>query len=124
VNLLDDPGPCEVFSSLAEAIGDLGATAYTIEVVSTVRGQTVESSGGGGVWEAARDRELPDWLRDAAPKARRVGSISTGAFLLAATGLLDGRKATTHWRWCDRLAREYPAIAVSPDPIVLRDGHV
>jgi transcriptional regulator GlxA family with amidase domain len=58
------------------------------------------------------------------PRVRRVGSVCTGAFILAAVGLLDGRKATTHWGWCGRLARSYPGVDVQADPIFVRDGHV
>lgn len=146
-NLLDVAGPCEVFSSLGEALGDEPlAGGYTVEVVSTTSGPQIESSsgvslvvarstteergavdtlliaGGKGVWEAAQDPGLLDWVRLAAPRARRVGSICSGAFVLAASGLLDGRRATTHWRSCDRLVREYPAIRVEPDSIFVRDG--
>ena len=63
-------------------------------------------------------------MRAAAPRARRVASVCTGAFVLAAAGLLDGRRATTHWAWCDALARRYPAVAVDPEPIWVRDGNV
>jgi len=51
-----------------------------------------------------------------------VGGICTGVFLLAKAGLLDGRRAVTHWAFCDELARRYPTIKVDPDPIFLRDG--
>jgi transcriptional regulator GlxA family with amidase domain len=64
------------------------------------------------------------WIRDAAARSRRVTSVCTGAFLLAAAGLLDGRRATTHWAWCDVLANRYPAVQVEPDPIFVRDGDV
>ena len=65
-----------------------------------------------------------DWLRLAARRSRRVASVCTGAFLLARAGLLDGRRATTHWASCDALARNYPAVTVDPDPIFVRDGNV
>ena len=59
------------------------------------------------------------------PRAsRRVASVCSGAFVLAAAGLLDGRRATTHWSACDRLARRYPAVTVERDPIFVRDGNV
>ncbi|SIN95879.1 transcriptional regulator, AraC family with amidase-like domain [Singulisphaera sp. GP187] len=149
VNLLDVAGPCEVFSSLSEALGEEAtAGGYTVEVVTTTRGSQIESSsgvglvaarhcssvrgvvdtlliaGGTGVWAAMKDEAFLSWLRRAGPKVRRVGSICTGAFVLAASGWLDGRRATTHWRWCDRLAREYPAVAVEPDSIFVRDGNL
>ena len=59
-----------------------------------------------------------------APRVRRIGSVCTGAFVLAAAGLLDGRRATTHWQLCPRLARDHPAVAVEDDPIFVRDGNV
>jgi transcriptional regulator GlxA family with amidase domain len=73
---------------------------------------------------AARDAELVAAIRDAAGRADRVVSVCTGAFLLAAAGLLDGRRATTHWGLAGRLASEYPAVTVEPDAIYLRDGHI
>jgi transcriptional regulator GlxA family with amidase domain len=62
------------------------------------------------------------WLRNAAPRARRFGSICTGAFLLGAAGLLDGRRVTTHWASCEDLARLNPAARVEVDPIFIREG--
>lgn len=59
-----------------------------------------------------------------APRARRVVSVCTGAFLLAEAGLLDGRRATTHWQACAALAAEYPDVTVEPDAIYVRDGPI
>ncbi|MEU8845805.1 GlxA family transcriptional regulator [Streptomyces sp. NPDC048564] len=67
---------------------------------------------------------LTDWLRQHGPRAERLVSVCTGAILLAAAGLLDGRRATTHWAYCDKLARDHPAVEVDPDPIFVRDGRV
>ncbi|MFG3661731.1 GlxA family transcriptional regulator [Streptomyces sp. NPDC047706] len=67
---------------------------------------------------------LTDWLRAHGPTAARLVSVCTGSLLLAAAGLLDGRRATTHWLFCDKLARDHPAVEVDPDPIYVRDGHV
>jgi transcriptional regulator GlxA family with amidase domain len=67
---------------------------------------------------------LTGWLRAHGPRARRLVSVCTGAFLLAAAGLLDGRRVTTHWAYCDKLARDHPAVEVDPDPIHVRDGTV
>ena len=69
------------------------------------------------------DRALIAWLRTAAPRVRRLASVFTGAFLLAKAGLLDGRRATTHWSACAALAPR-PRIRVDPDPIFVRDGAV
>ena len=63
-------------------------------------------------------------LRDAARRGARVASICTGAFVLAAAGLLDGRRATTHWRYAERLAREFPRVTVDPDVLYVDDGDV
>lgn len=67
------------------------------------------------------DPALVAWIAAAAPRARRGASVCTGAFYLAAAGLLDGRRATTHWRNAAQLARRYPQIDVDPEPIWLRD---
>ncbi len=63
-----------------------------------------------------------DWLRLQSGRSRRFGSICTGAFVLARAGLLDGRRATTHWNWARELAEDYPRVAVDPDPIYIHDG--
>lgn len=68
---------------------------------------------------------VPDALtmvRELAPRARRVASVCTGAFVLAALGLLEGRRATTHWAHCQTLARSYPNVAVDPDSLFVQDG--
>lgn len=62
------------------------------------------------------------WLSEQARQARRYGSTCTGAFLLASSGLLNGRRATTHWQYADRLAKDFPDIHVEPDRIFVRDG--
>ncbi|MFE7838123.1 GlxA family transcriptional regulator [Streptomyces sp. NPDC057474] len=68
--------------------------------------------------------EVVAWLGEHGPRAERLVSVCTGAILLAEAGLLDGRRATTHWAYCDTLARDHPAIEVDPDPIYIRDGHI
>jgi transcriptional regulator GlxA family with amidase domain len=70
------------------------------------------------------DPALQDWVRTMAPKVRRLASVCTGAFLLAKSGLLDGRRATSHWDYCDWLARDYPSVNVEPDRIFVRDGSI
>ncbi len=72
--------------------------------------------------DVRKDPELIRWLARMAPRTRRVVGLCTGTFLLAEAGLLDSRSATTHWAFCDELARRYPAIRVQPDPIYVRDG--
>jgi len=73
---------------------------------------------------AAMDQKFLRWLRRMETRTRRLGSVCSGAFFLAEAGLLDGRRATTHWAAAERLARHYPAIDVEPDAIYLRDGHI
>jgi transcriptional regulator GlxA family with amidase domain len=70
------------------------------------------------------DPALQDWIRIMAPRVRRLVSVCTGAFLLAESGLLDGRRATSHWDYCDWLARDYPAVTVDADRIFVRDGSI
>ncbi len=71
---------------------------------------------------AVEDASLVEWLRIRARAARRTASVCTGAFLLAAAGLLDHRRAVTHWEYCDELSRRHPAVTVEPDPIFVHDG--
>ena len=142
--LLDAVGPIEVFSTTNRELGD---DAYALQLVATdgptvratnglalavdhrisaVRGalDTLLVAGGDGIRTAIDDRVLIDGIRRLASRSRRVASVCTGAFLLAEAGLLDGRRATTHWSACDGLARRYPAVTVDPDPIYVRDGNV
>ncbi|GGU50334.1 GlxA family transcriptional regulator [Streptomyces lavendofoliae] len=85
---------------------------------------TLVVSGGLGHERAAADQRLVSHVRRLASESRRVASLCTGASVLAAAGLLDGRRATTHWRYARELAARYPAVTVDPDPIYVRDGNV
>jgi transcriptional regulator GlxA family with amidase domain len=143
VQALDVTGPAEVLS-LAERTHP---GAYRTEIVTATgaafktssglhltpdsaldacRGgiDTLLVAGGRGVRGALADEALSSWLRLAARRSRRVGSVCTGAFLLARAGILEGRRATTHWAACPALQRSYPTIEVEPDPIFVRDGNV
>jgi len=150
VQVLDVTGPLEVFGRTARVLVDGGHRSdlvYRVEVAGPRRGPLPTSSGprlvadlayrdiksgidtllvagGRGAQAAARDKNLLSCLRRTAPRVRRIGSVCTGTFVLAAAGLLDGRRATTHWAWCDQLARQHPAITVDPTPIFVRDGHI
>ncbi len=147
VQLLDVAGPLQVFVSANDlVVGAGGVPPYAPRVVAQ-GGQGVAASaglkllaaplprvgtpvdtlmvaGGQGVDAAAADPVLVDWVRERAAEARRVASVCTGAFLLAASGVLDGRRAATHWSFCAELARRFPAVHVEPDPIFVRDGPV
>jgi transcriptional regulator GlxA family with amidase domain len=83
---------------------------------------TLLVAGGAGAQRASADATLRAWIAARAETARRVASVCTGAFLLAAAGLLDGRRATTHWAFAAELARCYPLVSVDPEPIFVRDG--
>jgi transcriptional regulator GlxA family with amidase domain len=85
---------------------------------------TLVVAGGNGVDEIRDDRALVGWVRTAAAGARRVTSVCSGALLLAAAGVLDGRRITTHWAREHQLAAEHPELTVDCDPIFIRDGHV
>ena len=137
VQILDVTGPMEVFSNAPGYEVQLAnpGTERTLSTnrsivlgeatpIAEVRGpiDTLVIAGGPGAESGSHDPVFIAWIGDAAKRSRRVASICTGAFLLAEAGLLDGRQAVTHWSFCDRLAREYPAVAVRPDPIYLRDG--
>jgi transcriptional regulator GlxA family with amidase domain len=85
---------------------------------------TLIVAGGAGARKAALDANVVRNVKRLAARAKRVASVCTGAFVLAAAGLLDGKRATTHWAWCDKLQSEYPEVQVERDPIYVRDGNV
>ena len=138
VQALDVAGPAEVFTQaggytvqvaapLAEPLSTGSGYSIVPELtLAGVRGpiDTLVVAGGEGTRAAIRDDDVIDWLRATAPRARRVASVCTGSFLLARAGLLDGRRATTHWAWCDELARRFPQVTVERDPIFVADGNV
>ena len=110
------PGPCRTSSGvLVHATTDLRRIR---------RLDTLVVVGGDGTRAAASDPALLEALRRLAPRARRVCSVCTGAFVLAAAGLLSGRRATTHWRWAETLARKFLDVRVEPDRIWVHDGPV
>ncbi len=112
------PDPRPLRTSTVTIVPDLPLDACRFPI------DTLIVAGGTGARRAEEDEALIEWLRDAATRARRVTSVCTGAFLLARAGLLDGRRATTHWASCGELAERYPAVTVEPDPIFVRDGNV
>jgi transcriptional regulator GlxA family with amidase domain len=142
VQTLDVTGPAEVLRAATK----LHPPGYEVTVVAPEEGplrtstvtmlpdvsidacrfpvDTLIVAGGTGTRRAEDDEALINWLRKAASRSRRVTSVCTGAFLLAKAGLLDGRRATTHWASCADLAQRYPAVSVEPDPIFVRDGNV
>lgn len=140
--LLDAAGPISAFDMASR---NLPKPAYRLRVLARTAGPVVSSSGvaliaepfaaaaapdtlivagGPGARAEPSDPELLAWLRAAAAGARRVASVCTGAFLLATAGLLDGRRATTHWQRAALFARRFPAVRVEPDRIFVRDGNI
>ncbi|MFI1968688.1 GlxA family transcriptional regulator [Streptomyces cinnamoneus] len=143
VQLLDVAGPLDVFDRagreadagyrvrLASVGGwdvatSAGAALGVSADLARVRKppDTLVVAGGHGYAAAAGDPDLVRHVRRLSAGARRTGSVCTGAFVLAEAGLLDGRRATTHWAYCTELAAGYPAVSVEPDAIFVRDGTV
>jgi len=140
---LDVFGPVEVFSFACREVPG----AYRVEVVGSAGGGAITMSsglrlhvaalpeppprhdtllvaGGEGARASVDDAAVVDWVARAAARARRITSVCTGAYLLAAAGLLDGRRAATHWGFSEELASLYPEVEVDPDPVFVRDGDV
>ena len=138
VQSLDVTGPAEVFAAAGHPVTlvsrdgaavrtSSGLTLVPHGATSSVPADEIDTvlvAGGDGTPGAMTDLALLDWLRATAPRCRRVASVCSGAFVLAEAGLLDGRRATTHWSVCDLLARRYPSVTVDPEPIYVRDGDV
>jgi transcriptional regulator GlxA family with amidase domain len=151
VEILDLVGPLQVFTRASDmhARENSGSPAiYSVEVVSIsssrsliancgvritadrtfreVRGKidTLLVAGGDAIEQNEINPEAVRWLKRISPRVRRVGSVCTGAMLLARAGLLDGRRATTHWNWCQTLIKRAPRARVERDPIFVRDENV
>ncbi|TIX40027.1 MAG: AraC family transcriptional regulator, partial [Mesorhizobium sp.] len=145
VQLLDVSGPLQVFASANDFKIQAGEpAAYEVMVVAalprirTSAGLVLETAalareleidtlivpGGWGVNAACEDPELVQWIIGRSRDATRTASVCSGAMLLATGGLLDGRRAVTHWGRCAEFARRFPKVRLEPDPIFIRDGNV
>jgi transcriptional regulator GlxA family with amidase domain len=150
VQILDVVGPLEVFARTSRWLRDHRRherDAYDVEIVGLARGafrtssglrlyadrgfaeagreiDTLLVAGGIGSERYASQASLVRWIRKQAGRVRRLGSVCTGAFFLAEAGLLDGRRATTHWFSCEELARRYPEVNVEPDRLFVREGRI
>jgi transcriptional regulator GlxA family with amidase domain len=147
VQVLDVTGPLQVFASANDLARQQGLPApYAPTVIAVQSGPVMSSAGlalvadplpakgapsdtliiagGWGVYAAAEDTGLVEWVRQQASVSRRVASVCTGAFLLAASGWLDGRRVVTHWTRCEQLAQQHPQLRVEPNPIFINDGPV
>lgn len=150
VNLLDVAGPAQVFTSASEVIHETGADAdpaYRVTLVSMTGGliptsagialqsepvgalagraiDTLLIPGGSGFCAAAADEDLIRWIRETQPRTRRLGSVCTGAFILARTALAEGRRLATHWAYCERLQAEFPTVEVERDALYVESGGI
>jgi transcriptional regulator GlxA family with amidase domain len=148
--LLDVCGPMDVFvyaDRWLRAAGRLNEPGYEVQVIAAAPGlvktycgieilathgceeasdrlDTLIVSGGVGVEQACADPKLVEWLKHMAPRVRRMASVCSGAFLLAAAGLLNNRRVTTPGMCSDRLASLSPSVRVDPALIFIRDGHI
>ena len=146
VDELDLVGPVEVFGT-ANRLMSRGQARYAVEIVTTAQDRKIAGESGlslvaerhylevGGRPDAVlvtcgvearrrRDRSLGAWLVRMAGSVRRLGSVCVGGFLLAEAGLLDGRRATVHWRYAREFAERYPRVAVDPRPTWVRDRNI
>ncbi len=148
--VLDATGPAQVFASANEIFrGSVKGPLYEISLLAEEAEVTCSSgitlrcrpladgsmasgiipdtaivAGGRGVNIACTRPALVEWVRNSASRVRRLASVCSGAFLLAEAGLLDGRRAVTHWHRCDEFAGRYPQVGLERDPIFLRDGSI
>jgi transcriptional regulator GlxA family with amidase domain len=111
------PGPIRSMSGM-EVVANQSYTEITDGL------DTLVVAGGFGVEQASKDEALVAWVRSIAPRTRRIASICSGAFILAAAGLLHHRRATTHWASSDLLAAAYPSIEVDASLLFVRDGNI
>jgi transcriptional regulator GlxA family with amidase domain len=145
VDELDLVGPLQVFNSVNRLAG---RAIYAIEVVTNSDRLKVNGEGGvltflarhhfrkvdrtcdsvlvvcGLASRSLRDAALSAWLRKMAAGVRRLGAVCVGSFLLAEAGLLNGRRATTHWRFGRELATRHPAVRVEHEPLWVKDGNL
>ena len=127
IGRLSDPYQVQVVSLHGAPIRcDTGLTLQAHGAVEHLLGppDTLIVAGGVGHLRAADSEPLLRHVRRLADASRRVASVCTGATILAAAGLLDGKRATTHWRFAADLVRKFPRVTVDPDPIFIRDGSV
>lgn len=147
--ILDLVGPFQVFFRAAEIVARTDASGppvYSVEVITTEPGPLLTNCGlrleghrtlrevrgpvdtlliaGGTSVEQGSKGPVVEWLRRISPRVRRIGSVCTGAFLLAQAGLLNHRRAATHWKYCEILTKRHPAVRVERDPIFVHDANV
>ena len=145
--MLDIAGPIEVFTRVVRLLDDRGYAVELItsgKAVSTTSGLSFQPArrlsdlkereiddvdmlvvaGGAGVFDACEDEALIDFVRRASEKVARIASICTGSFILARAGLLDGRRAATHWSYVSSFKERFPQVSLEEDAIYVRDGEI
>jgi len=145
VQMLDVAGPMDVFSEANNLLRD--SEVYSVQIVGVTMDPIVAQNGtrflpdtsiatalqdcdtlliagSPGIHEYEDHREVVEWISRASHHVRRIGSICTGAFLLAQAGVLDGRRVTTHWSSTARLAEVFPKIEIDPNRIFVKDGPI
>jgi transcriptional regulator GlxA family with amidase domain len=116
---------CILMSHKGGSIMTADGVKLTTRSVRSMSGLTIDTlivPGAFSVDDVLRDSTLINWVRKRESGCRRVCSVCIGSFLLAAAGLLDGRRAATHWMHCNRLARQFPSVEVDPDSLFVREG--
>jgi transcriptional regulator GlxA family with amidase domain len=137
VQILDVVGPLQVFCHAGYPVEIIGVEAGPVRTSSGMQlvaelgiaevGDGIDTllvAGGNGFPGPAADAAVLEWLRAMQPRVRRFGSICSGAFILAAAGLLDGRRAVTHWAQCEEFRAAYPQVKLEPDALHIRDGSI
>lgn len=150
--ILDICGPLDVFAFTnrwLQSTGQSPENAYELSLLARGQGSIPTSSGirliadraysdvgpnetfdtlmvpgSHSIAQVLADSEMLAWLKATAPRVRRLASVCTGAFMLAAGGLLNGRRATTHWLFCDQMVDAYPEVTVEPNRIYIKDGEI
>lgn len=148
--LLDITGPYEAFSLAAECLQSCGKgdTTYILHTLSLDRNKIIKTSSGlclqcegsiksfnypidtlfiPGIPESLKDMvdsKTLSWIKQQSTQVRRICSICTGAFILAEAAILDNKKVATHWKLCNKLAKDYPSLEVDSESIFIKDGHV
>jgi transcriptional regulator GlxA family with amidase domain len=144
INAIDLVGPAEAFASALIEDGDRSGPGYSVTILGLNRRlfrsesgivfkplRTLEEAGaldtlivpgGKGLRDPKTQARVVRWIRSRAPEIRRIGSVCTGIYGLAATGLLDGRRVTTHWRWSHLVAETFPLLHMAKDLLYVKDG--
>ena len=143
-NALDLVGPAEAFASAMVGEGKDARPGYVIHILGlSLKAFRAESGivfkphsslddkvdidtlivpGGQGLRNARVNARIAGWISKNAPRIRRIGSVCTGIYGLAATGLLDGRRVTTHWKWSSLVAERFPRLRMEKDALYVKDG--